>query len=178
MANQLARAILASTVGTWFPEVRVGMPLAPGQRLGVLVRMDRELEVRVPAGVEGVAHQVLPARTWVEHGRSLVALAAAQAGVVTPIAAALPEDLVFVRAPTDGMVWLQAEPGDPPFVREGAFVGERDTVLLLEVMKTWSPVRCPVRGVVERVLVQDGAAVEAGAPLIAVRAVAAKSAAS
>ncbi|MBT3221677.1 MAG: acetyl-CoA carboxylase biotin carboxyl carrier protein, partial [Proteobacteria bacterium] len=54
------------------------------------------------------------------------------------------------------------EPGAPPFVSQGAEVGERATLALVEVMKTFSPVRTQWSGVVTRILIEDGASIEAG----------------
>ncbi|MBN2797775.1 MAG: biotin/lipoyl-binding protein [Deltaproteobacteria bacterium] len=180
MAREVGRAVLAPTVGRWVPDVQVGVSLAPGQRLGFIVRLDHRVEVRVPAGMDGVARQVLRAGTWVEHGRSLVALKAAAEATPLFREEALSDDdreLTVVRAPTDGTVWLQPEPGEPPYVRAGSLVAERAPLALIEVMKTWSPVRTPSSGIVDRVLVADGQAVEAGQALFAVRVVTVASAA-
>uniref|UniRef100_UPI003B51EB6D acetyl-CoA carboxylase biotin carboxyl carrier protein n=1 Tax=Roseovarius indicus TaxID=540747 RepID=UPI003B51EB6D len=71
-----------------------------------------------------------------------------------------------VTSPMVGTVYMQAEPGAPPFVSVGDKVSEGDTVLIVEAMKTMNHIPAPRAGTVKRILVEDGAAVEYGAPLI------------
>lgn len=65
-----------------------------------------------------------------------------------------------------GTVYMQAEPGSPPFITIGASVSEGDTLLIVEAMKTMNHIPAPKAGTVKRILVEDGAAVEFGAPLV------------
>ena len=65
-----------------------------------------------------------------------------------------------------GTVYLQAEPGTPPFISVGASVSEGDTLLIVEAMKTMNHIPAPKAGTVKRILVEDGAAVEFGSPLV------------
>ena len=71
-----------------------------------------------------------------------------------------------VTSPMVGTVYMQAEPGSPAFVSVGAQVSEGDTVLIVEAMKTMNHIPAPRAGTVKRILVEDGAAVEYGAPLM------------
>ncbi len=71
-----------------------------------------------------------------------------------------------VVAPMVGTVYLSPEPGAPPFVQAGDTVDEGDTLVLIEAMKTFNPVRSPRAGRVVRVLVSDAAPVEYGEALI------------
>lgn len=71
-----------------------------------------------------------------------------------------------VTSPMVGTVYMQAEPGVPPFVNVGAQVAEGDTLLIVEAMKTMNHIPAPRGGTVKRILVEDGAAVEYGAPLM------------
>jgi acetyl-CoA carboxylase biotin carboxyl carrier protein len=68
----------------------------------------------------------------------------------------------LVRAETDGTVWLKASPSAPLYAPVGSLVVERGTLALVEVMKTFTPVRSPVAGEVVAVLVENGASVAAG----------------
>ena len=70
-----------------------------------------------------------------------------------------------VTSPMVGTVYMQAEPGAPPFISVGASISEGDTLLLVEAMKTMNQIPAPKSGIVKRILVEDGAAVEFGAPL-------------
>lgn len=65
-----------------------------------------------------------------------------------------------------GTVYMQAEPGAPAFITVGKQVAEGDTLLIVEAMKTMNHIPAPKAGTVKRILVEDGAAVEYGAPLV------------
>lgn len=71
-----------------------------------------------------------------------------------------------VTSPMVGTVYMQAEPGSPSFVSVGDQVSEGDTLLIVEAMKTMNHIPAPRAGTVKRILVEDGAAVEYGAPLM------------
>ena len=61
-----------------------------------------------------------------------------------------------------GSFWSRPTPDAEPFVRPGATVGAGDTVGLVEVMKTFSPIRAPHSGVWVPSRLEDGAGVSAG----------------
>jgi acetyl-CoA carboxylase biotin carboxyl carrier protein len=71
-----------------------------------------------------------------------------------------------VTSPMVGTVYLQSEPGTPPFVSVGAAVEEGQTLLIIEAMKTMNQIPAPRSGTVKRILVSDGTPVEYGAPLM------------
>ena len=84
-----------------------------------------------------------------------------------PAAAADPaEHPGVVPSPMVGTVYMQAEPGAPSFIKVGQQVSEGDTLLIVEAMKTMNHIPAPRAGTVKRILVDDGAAVEFGAPLV------------
>ncbi|EYD71377.1 acetyl-CoA carboxylase biotin carboxyl carrier protein [Limimaricola hongkongensis] len=95
--------------------------------------------------------------------------AAAPSAAPAP-AAAVSEDPAShpgaVTSPMVGTAYLQAEPGSPAFVTQGAQVKEGDTVLIIEAMKTMNQIPAPRSGTVKRILVEDGSPVEFGAPLM------------
>ncbi|MBQ0803580.1 acetyl-CoA carboxylase biotin carboxyl carrier protein [Sulfitobacter sp. HGT1] len=71
-----------------------------------------------------------------------------------------------VVSPMVGTIYMQAEPGAPSFISVGTTVAEGDTLLIVEAMKTMNHIPAPRAGTVKRILVDDGAAVEFGAPLV------------
>ena len=73
-----------------------------------------------------------------------------------------------VTSPMVGTVYLQAEPGSPAFVSVGSPVKAGDTLLIIEAMKTMNQIPATHAGTVRRILVEDGAPVEFGAPLMIV----------
>ena len=101
-----------------------------------------------------------------------VAAPAAEAPAAAPAAAAAEPaadpatDPGAVTSPMVGTVYLQAEPGAPAFVSVGTQVNEGDTLMIVEAMKTMNHIPAPRAGPVKRILVDDGAAVEFGAPLV------------
>ncbi|MEL6313404.1 MAG: acetyl-CoA carboxylase biotin carboxyl carrier protein [Pseudomonadota bacterium] len=101
--------------------------------------------------------------------------AAAHAAQPAAAAAPAPQDSAVedpaehpgaVTSPMVGTVYMQAEPGASAFVQVGDSVGEGDTLLIIEAMKTMNHIPAPRAGVVKRIVVEDGAAVEYGAPLM------------
>lgn len=94
--------------------------------------------------------------------------APAPAAAAAPVAAAAEDPASHpgaVASPMVGTVYLQAEPGSPAFITIGQQVKEGDTLLIVEAMKTMNHIPAPKSGIVKRILVEDGAAVEFGSPL-------------
>ena len=95
--------------------------------------------------------------------------AAAPAAASAPAPADDPAKLPgAVTSPMVGTVYLSAEPGAAPFVKVGDTVSEGQTLLIVEAMKTMNHIHAPKAGTVKRILVEDSAAVEYGAPLMVV----------
>lgn len=121
------------------------------------------LNVRVSRQTQVVTHVQSPvAAAMPAPGPAPVAAPAA--------AAALPEDPAahpgVVASPMVGTVYLQPEPGSQPFVSVGQQVKEGDTLLIIEAMKTMNQIPAPRGGTVKRILIEDGAPAEYGAPLM------------
>lgn len=101
-------------------------------------------------------------------------MAFAPAPVASPIAGVATEDGSqdtrphpgAVTAPMVGVVYLAPEPGSPPFIKPGDMVSEGQTLLLIEAMKTFNPVRAPRSGRISRILVADKIPVEFGEDLV------------
>ncbi|MEL6915522.1 MAG: acetyl-CoA carboxylase biotin carboxyl carrier protein [Pseudomonadota bacterium] len=71
-----------------------------------------------------------------------------------------------VTSPMVGTAYLQPEPGAKAFVSPGDAVEEGQTILIIEAMKTMNQIPAPRSGKVSRILIDDGAPVEYGAPLM------------
>ena len=71
-----------------------------------------------------------------------------------------------VKSPMVGVGYLLPEPGAAPFVKTGDTVSEGQTLCLIEAMKTFNPVKAPRAGRVTKVLIENGAPVEYGEPLM------------
>jgi acetyl-CoA carboxylase biotin carboxyl carrier protein len=67
-----------------------------------------------------------------------------------------------------GLFWRAPAPGAAPFVEVGATVEAGETVAIVEVMKLMNHVAAPVAGVVTAILVENGAPVEFGQPIVVI----------
>jgi acetyl-CoA carboxylase biotin carboxyl carrier protein len=94
------------------------------------------------------------------------AVASPAAPAPTPAARSEPEiEGEVVKSPMVGTVYLQPEPGSPPFVKVGDMVAEGQTLLIVEAMKTMNPIPAPKAGRLLELLVTDAQPVEFGEPL-------------
>jgi len=73
-----------------------------------------------------------------------------------------------VKSPMVGTVYMQAQPGSPPFAAVGDQVAEGQTLLLVEAMKTMNPIVAPKAGRIVEFLVADAQPVEYGEPLVVI----------
>jgi acetyl-CoA carboxylase biotin carboxyl carrier protein len=93
------------------------------------------------------------------------------APTANPVAAvAEAEDLSkhpgLVTSPMVGVVYTSPEPEAPPFVAVGDNVLTGDTLVLIEAMKVFNPIKAPRSGRVARIFVTNGTPVEYGEPLL------------
>jgi len=79
------------------------------------------------------------------------------------------EGLVTIKSPMVGTFYTSAAPGEPPFVLPGDTVESDQTVCIVEAMKIMNEVAAKQAGTIERVLVENGEAVEFDQPLFAIR---------
>ena len=73
-----------------------------------------------------------------------------------------------VKSPMVGTAYLAPEPGAKPFVTVGANIKKGQTIIIIEAMKTMNHVPSTKDGVVKKILVTDGEAVEFDQDLILV----------
>ncbi len=74
-----------------------------------------------------------------------------------------------ITAPMVGVVYLSPEPGAENFVKLGDTVKKGDTLLLIEAMKTFNPVRASKNGKVTEILISDKLPVEFGEELMIIK---------
>ena len=100
--------------------------------------------------------------------QSVVASAVATSDNTQPVTTVAQPEISghALKSPMVGVVYLAPEPGANPFVKVGKTVHAGDTVALVEAMKTFNPIKSDIDGVVKKVLVSDGGAVEFDQPLI------------
>lgn len=94
-------------------------------------------------------------------------VAAAPAATPAPAASSDPASHPgAVTSPMVGTAYMQSEPGAAPFAAVGQQVKQGDTLLIIEAMKTMNQIPAPRSGKITRILIEDGAPVEYGAPLM------------
>ncbi len=71
-----------------------------------------------------------------------------------------------ITSPIIGTAYLAPEPGGKKFVEIGSQIKKGQTVMIVEAMKTMNHVPSTSDGIVKKVLVQDGEAVEFGQTLV------------
>jgi len=71
-----------------------------------------------------------------------------------------------VTSPMVGVAYTAAEPGATPFINVGDQVTEGQVVFLIEAMKVFNQIKAPRSGTVKNILVESGAPVEFGEPLL------------
>ena len=73
-----------------------------------------------------------------------------------------------VKSPMVGTAYLSPEPGKPAFVSIGDKVTAGQTLLIIEAMKTFNPIKAPKAGTVAQILIDNAQPVEFGQPLMIV----------
>jgi acetyl-CoA carboxylase biotin carboxyl carrier protein len=106
-------------------------------------------------GLPMAVHHAIP--TAAPAAAPVAAPAAADDGVGHPGA---------VTSPMVGVAYLSPEPGAAKFIDVGSTVSEGQTLMLIEAMKTFNPIRAHRGGKVTRILVTDNQPVEFGEPLV------------
>ncbi|MAE09605.1 MAG: acetyl-CoA carboxylase, biotin carboxyl carrier protein [Candidatus Marinimicrobia bacterium] len=77
----------------------------------------------------------------------------------------LPKDRIEVFSPMPGTFYRSPGPDKDPFVKEGDQVAKGDTLCIIEAMKIMNEIEVEFNGVIQSVLVKEGAAVEYDQPL-------------
>ena len=111
------------------------------------------------------------------HGAVLAPAVAAPAALSTGVAGG-PSSLTngadlgahpgAVKSPMVGTAYLAPEPDKPVFVNVGDKVTAGQTLLIIEAMKTFNPIKAPKAGTVSQILVENAQPVEFGQPLMIV----------
>lgn len=78
------------------------------------------------------------------------------------------DDPDAIKSPMVGTAYTRPSPDKDSFVNVGDSVKEGDTVMLIEAMKTFNPIKAEKAGTVKAVLVQDAQPVEFGEALIVI----------
>jgi acetyl-CoA carboxylase biotin carboxyl carrier protein len=125
--------------------------LADGERK---IRVARPTTVAAPAGAP----------------IALAPMAAAAPVAVVPVAGTgdSSKHPGAVKSPMVGTAYLSPEPGKPVFVSIGDKIAAGQTLLIIEAMKTFNPIKAPKAGTVTQILIENARPVEFGEVLMIV----------
>ncbi|WP_422013206.1 acetyl-CoA carboxylase biotin carboxyl carrier protein [Reyranella sp.] len=131
-------------------------------KLGEIELADGERRIRVvrPAAPVAQAAPVMMA--------AAPAAAPAPAAPAAPAAGDLSKHPGVVKSPMVGTAYLAPEPGKPNFVSVGDKVTAGQTLLIIEAMKTFNPIKAPKAGTVTQILIENAHPVEFAEPLMIV----------
>ncbi len=143
-----------------------------------LERGDVKLRVKRGAETHVVAAPVMQAAPIIASAPLAApvpsAPAAPKASTPAPVAApaappAEDADLHYVKSPIVGTYYESPSPGSPPFVKVGDRVKEGQVLCIVEAMKLMNEIEADASGEIVKMLVSNGAPVEYGMPLFAIR---------
>ena len=166
--------IESPSVGKWFPAVSDGTLVGEQSILGRLWQNRKWVVVTVPKRVNGmVRFQAAPGQ-FCERGTPLctvhegseISMSSSASNVTGSVEH---EGAYAMKADTDGTMYLRPSPDASPYVNLKDVVSRNQTLALVEVMKTFSPVRASIDGEVVGIEVEDGDSVMAGDVLFWVR---------
>ncbi len=79
-------------------------------------------------------------------------------------------NLAEIQSPIVGTFYSAPAPDAEPFVKEGDEVQEGDVVCIIEAMKIMNEIKAEVSGRVNKILAENGQAIEFGQPLFLIEA--------
>jgi acetyl-CoA carboxylase biotin carboxyl carrier protein len=120
---------------------------------------DRKIRIARPTVTYAAAPMAAPS----------VAAPGAGAAAAAPAGAAdLAKHPGAVKSPMVGTAYLAPEPGKPNFVSIGDKVTAGQTLLIIEAMKTFNPIKAPKAGTLMQILIENAQPVEFGEALMIV----------
>lgn len=143
--------------------------------LQVLSFADEELTISISKHRAGAtAAELLSAPVAAVATAPSIASAAAEAPVDAAVVTTTTPDAAgdVIRAATIGTFWEAPAPGADPFVKLGDTVTPGQALAIVEVMKLMTEVTADRAGVIESILVANGAVVTEGQALFGIRATA------
>ena len=115
-----------------------------------------------------IKYKVSKSNKGASYERIVSSTNAAQSKVsATPVAENI-DKANIVKSPMVGTAYLAPEPGAKPFITVGANIKKGQTIIIIEAMKTMNHVPSTKDGVVKKIFVTDGEAVEFDQDLILV----------
>lgn len=79
------------------------------------------------------------------------------------------DELIEIKSPMVGTFYSASSPESKPFVSNGSAIQKGDVVCIVEAMKLFNEIESDVSGTIEKICVDNGAAIEFGQALFLVR---------
>ncbi|MEL7473778.1 MAG: acetyl-CoA carboxylase biotin carboxyl carrier protein [Planctomycetota bacterium] len=130
---------------------------------------DQEEKVTIKRGADGVPMIAAPMPAPVAMNGEAAPAPAPASDAPAAGGDEIPAGLVAIESPMVGTFYSAANPDSDPFVSVGASVSSDTVVCLVEAMKVFNEIKAETSGVIERVLVESGEAVEFGQKLYLVK---------
>jgi oxaloacetate decarboxylase alpha subunit len=161
-AEALLRTIRGRAGGEDSLEAR-GVDQSRAERIREIVRVVQESGV-AEVTIEEAGMRVSVRRTQeTPAGAPSPTSATEESALLEPaLAPSVTDGLVRVEAPMVGTFYRASQPGAPPFVEEGDAVASGQTLCILEAMKLMNEIKVELEGIVRKIHVQNGQAVEFG----------------
>jgi acetyl-CoA carboxylase biotin carboxyl carrier protein len=133
---------------------------------------EAEGKVRIVKGPSGMVYSTAPAMMQQQPMQQMMQAAPMQAAapVAAPALSEAAADVVAlaghtVKSPMVGSFYRSSSPGAKAFVEIGDTVAAGDTICIIEAMKILNEIEADKAGVIKKIMVENGAAVEYGQPL-------------
>lgn len=147
VVNKTATEIMSPSIGRAELCIDVGQVLLSGQVIGEIRRLNQRFKLSLPESCTGKVvsvkdHNRIIPLAYGEMFLSLEQLTDVKSQHVSETTSVINvQHSVGIDAPMDGMFYLSASPHDPPFVKTGDVVSPGQTVGLIEVMKSFYPLK-------------------------------------
>jgi acetyl-CoA carboxylase biotin carboxyl carrier protein len=86
-----------------------------------------------------------------------------------PVSGEVQNNFHFITSPMVGTFYRAPDPSSPPFVDIGDAVKKNQTLCIIEAMKLMNEIESDVDGIVEEIYIQNGASIEYGKRLFAIK---------
>jgi acetyl-CoA carboxylase biotin carboxyl carrier protein len=135
---------------------------------------EAEGKVRIVKGPSGMVYSAAPAMMQQQPMQQMMQAAPAAApAVAAPALSEAAADVVAlaghtVKSPMVGSFYRTSSPGAKPYVEIGDTVAVGETICIIEAMKILNEIEADKAGVIKKIMVENGAAVEYGQPLFVI----------
>ncbi len=131
---------------------------------------DTDGKVRIVKGPTGVVYSAAPAMMQAPQQMPMTQAAPAPAPAAAPALSEAAADVVAlaghtVKSPMVGSFYRSSSPEAKAFVEIGDTVAAGETICIIEAMKILNEIEADKAGVIKKIMVENGAAVEYGQPL-------------